>query len=145
MSREYSPGEILRELLIDLELGSNATTVWPVWNAISQPLPDHAIICYDTAGKTDGRLQSTGERIVHPGVQIRVRGSNYPNTWNKAIAISRKMSEVHRSLVVIATDRAYLVINVSQQGDIQPLGLVQEGDRNNHNFTINFITTIEEG
>lgn len=143
-NRDYSPAEIIRHLLVDLQLG-NYNGAWPVSIAIAQPLPDAAIIVYDTAGKLDGRLMATGEVISHPGVQIRIRGPIYPDTWGKAFAIAEKLSEVNRSLVAVASDKAYLVVSLNQEGDILPLGLVTEGDRTNHNFTVNITTTIEEG
>jgi hypothetical protein len=144
MDRDYSPAEIIRHLLVDLSLGALTGQDWPISIAIAQPLPDAAIILYDTAGKLDGRIMATGEIVTHPGIQIRVRGPAYPIAWGKAKAISDRLSAVYHSEVAVASDKAYTVISITQEGDIMPLGLVTEGDRTNHNFTVNITTTIEE-
>lgn len=142
--RNYSPAEIIRHLLADLSLGTLTGSSWPIVIAIAQNLPDAQIILYDTAGMKDGRLMRTGEIIAHPGVQIRVRGPIYPEAWGKAKAISDKLSEVGRVSVAVNTSQAYTIVSITQTGDIQPIGLVQEGDRTNHNFTVNITVTIEK-
>lgn len=142
-----SPAEILYELLLDMQIGSDsqANADWPLYISFVPAAPDNAIVVYDTAGEDNGRLMATGERIVHPGVQVRIRAANYQEAYRKAKYVSFRLAEVRRVEVVVSTARVYIVHNISQPGDIMPMGLVTEGDRNNYNFTVNVMLTIEKG
>lgn len=138
-----SPAEVLYQLMLEMQLGSDTSNneLWPMFISFGPAQPDEAIFLYDTAGIHDGRLM-TGERIVHPGVQIRVRGANYAEVYQRAKFISLFLADVKSMEVVVSTLQVYEIVNISQPGDLLPMGLIQEGDRTNFNFTINVVLTI---
>lgn len=138
------PADIIRRLLIDSDLGSDGggSEDWPVFVGFFPGKPDEALCVYDTAGRFDGRIMATGERIEHPGIMIMVRGKDYPAVWVKANEIALMLDvQRHISIAMSAEDR-YTLHNVSRSGAIMPLGVEEEGDRRRHLFTINSTVTI---
>lgn len=143
-SQIASPAEMIQQLLIDMLLAADidVPTDWPVYIGLAPAKPDNLIVCYDTAGEDQGRIMSTGERIVKPGVQIRVRGRAYDEAYRKAKWISLSLASLRNVQVIVGEDKAYTITSISQPGDILPMGLVTEGDRNNFNFTINILLSL---
>jgi len=139
-----SPAEIIRQLLLDLDLGGEVAGSWPVFVSFLPGTPDSALCVYDTAGKQDGRIMSTGDQVIHPGIQIMVRGFVYPEARAKAESIAAALDAQQRSEVVMESDASYILHNVSRTGDIIPLGVEQEGDRRRHLFSINAVVTINQ-
>lgn len=134
---------VIYQLLLDLSLGAT-TGSWKTHIGFLPEVPDSAICVYDTAGKMDGRLMADGKQIVHPGIQIRVRGISYAAARAKVDAIALALSAVYFVSVAIDSNTAYTVQNVSQQGDIMSLGMEEEGDRRRHYFTYNATVTLTQ-
>ena len=137
-----SPADVIRQLLIDLELGAEVDGSWPVFVSFLPGAPDNALCVYDTAGRMDGRVMATGEKITHPGVQIVVRGSIYPDSRRKAEDIALAFDAQQGATIVMDSVDSYILQNVSRSGDIIPLGVEQEGDRRRHLFTVNVVVTM---
>jgi hypothetical protein len=138
-----SPADRIRQLLIDLELGS-ASGTWPVFVSFLPAEPDNAICIYDTTGRLGGRLMENGLQIEHSGIQIRVRGDVYPDTWNKANAIAIALDQQIRRSIAISGENSYILHNASRTGSIIPLGLDPEDQRRRFHFTINTLLTISQ-
>ena len=136
------PADIIRQLLLDLGLVALSGN-WTTFVSFLPESPDYAVCVYDTAGKPDGRIMSTGEQIIHQGIQIRVRGLSYPVTWAKANEIATGLDPLSRVLVAISSSEAHTVLNVSRTGDVIPVGIEEEGGRRRHHFTVNAVVTIE--
>jgi hypothetical protein len=142
----HSPADIIYQLLLDLNLGTEDGD-WKMFVGFLPDLSptqasDNAIAVYDTAGKFDGRLMYSGHQVEHPGVQIRVVGPVYPDTWEKVNAIALALDGVGKVSVAVSSEEAYVVANVSRSGSIIPMGMEEEGDRRRHNFTINAMLTL---
>lgn len=134
--------DIIRKLLIDLELGSSAPpTAWPVYVAFLPNEIDNVISCYDTAGTSDGRLMKDGKRIEHPGVQIRVRSLKYLGGWQKVQTIAEALDAQKNTIVTVGSD-SFTLKNISRTGAILPMGVDPEDDRKRFNFTVNAILTV---
>ena len=139
---DFSPAEIVRQLLVDTGHGSVAGT-WPVFVSFMPDEPDAALCVYDTAGEMDGRLMHNGEQIEHPGIQVRVRSGLYPEAWNKARAVAIALDNVHKNIVAMSSEDAYLVSNASRRGAVIPLGMEMEGSRRRYDFTVNAVLTLK--
>ncbi len=141
-----SPAEVLYRVMVDLGLGSGGvgSEDWPIFIGFMPEAPDEALCVYDTAGRQDGRIMSNGEQIIHPGIQIRIRGKVYSTTRAKAENIARILSEQKRRLVEPETGVFKTLMNFSQTGDILSLGIEAEDPRRRHHFTINAIATITQ-
>lgn len=140
---ELTPtAEIIRQLLIDLDLGESSGSAWTVFVSFLPTSPDQAIAVYDTAALSDGRLMGTGERIEHPGFQIRVRGSNYPDVRNKADEIALAL-DTQQNTSVTTSDGTFEILNISRLGGLIHLG-IDETDQRRHHITINAVTTIRK-
>jgi len=87
---------------------------------------------------------ATGEQVVHPGIQIRVRGISYPAVWEKANSIATELDSLGRVIVAISSTEAYSLLNVSRTGDIIPVGIEEEGGRRRQHFTINAVVTLQK-
>jgi hypothetical protein len=137
-----SPADIIRQLLLDLGLVA-ATGDWTTFVSFLPESPDNAVCVYDTAGRPNGRLMA-GEQIIHPGIQIRVRGLSYPAVWAKSNTIATALDSLARVLVAISSTEAHTLLNVSRTGDIIPVGIEEEGGRRRHHFTINAVVTLQK-
>jgi hypothetical protein len=141
-----SPAEVICQLLIDLNLATDveSSTSWPCYVSFLPDTPDEAICVYDTAGKLDGRIMSSGEQIEHPGIQIRIRGPAYIDLWNKVSDIADGLASQRRVSVAIDSAQVYFVHNISQTGAVIPMGIEEEGDRRRHHFVMNAVVTLEK-
>lgn len=137
-----SAARVIRQLLGDLNHGSLSNGTWPIFVGFLPNSPDNALCVYDTAGVMDGRVMRSGERVEHPGVQIRVRALDYLAARTKAIDIATALDAQIRTEITVDA-LTYRINNISRAGAILPVG-VEETDRQRHHFTINAITTIEE-
>lgn len=139
-----SPAEIIRKLLLDLGHG----LVDGNWSTFVGYLPDqpaNAICVYDTTGRKDGRFMATGEQLMHSGIQVMVRGKTYPDVWSKMNTIAEALDAQINTIVEFDTaENNYKIQNISRTGTPHSLGLVEEGSRRYHVFTINAITTLFE-
>jgi len=140
-----SPAEVIHQLLLDLDLGalSGDSGDWQIFIGFLPEEPEEAICVYDTAGIMDGRIMVTGEKIVHPGIQIRIRGTDYRRTFAKVQDIAISFDIQRRISVAVSSAGLYVVHNVSRTGDILPLGVEEKGSQRRYHFTINAIVTLE--
>lgn len=125
-SLAHSPADILRQLLVDLDLGSypaNPPDAWPVYVASEPDRPDECVTVYDTAGRPQGRLQVSGEKPELHGVQVRVRSARPPEGWAKARTIAVALDEsVYAETVTMTGGSSYCVHSVTRTTDVVPLG-----------------------
>lgn len=140
----HSPADILRQLLIDLELGTayvDDATSWAVFASGEADMPDDCITVYDTEGRNHGREMVHGERQEHHGFQVRVRARNHAVGYLKARDIAVKLDqEVYQELVTVE-EIQYLVHAVTRVGDVLPIG--KDAPRSKRSlFTINGIVSL---
>lgn len=141
-----APSDIIYHLLLALGHGTDPTgeDTWPIFVGFLPDAPDEALCVYDTAGRQDGRLMSDGTQIIHPGIQIRVRGKIYLDTYDKIRDIALDLDAQADTVVTIAAGEDYIVQNVSRTGDIIPLGVEEIDGRRTHHFTLNAVITLNE-
>src|SRR6266568_4440050 len=136
-----SPSKVVHQLLLNLDLGEGEGEDWNAFISFLPDTPDRAICVYDTAGKMDGRLMD-GEQVEHPGIQIRVRGPDYAETWEKAQDIALSLDTMQK-VVVTVEEKGYIIHNVSRTGAIIPTGVEETGGNRRHHFTINMVLTLQ--
>ncbi len=136
-----SPAELLRASVVAGLFGTEPTAAgaWPVFVGHMPDEPDNVICVYDTTGLTDGRIQSNGETIRHPGWQVRVRATDHPTGYAKIAAIRNHIDGIIREGIVIGT-HSYTIQAATLTGGVQTIGQEPEGTRRD-NFTINGILT----
>lgn len=140
------PAEVIHRLLIDAELTSlpKYKTEWASFVGQmpdGDKTPDTAIAVYDTAGIVDGRIQRTGETIVHPGINIRVRAIGYSAARKKASELFNHLDSVKNQSVQLDNGTSYKVNAFTHTTDIVSLG--EQETRNRHSFVLNGIVTIQ--
>jgi hypothetical protein len=138
-----TPAVIIRQLLITLELGT-ASGTWPIYVSFLPATPDNALCIYDTAGRLGGRIMSSGEQIEYPGIQIRVRGSDYGISYTKANAIALALDSQIRNSIAISGEDPYILHNASRAGSIISLGMDPDDSRRRYHFTINALLTVSQ-
>lgn len=152
----HLPSNIIRQLLVDLGVGSLPT------DNISNPIsienepnsPDNVITIYTTTSVLQGRNQNNGEMNEFYGIQIRIRNSDIQNGWIKAKKIQNEIDTVvNRNTVSIAdttgtSTSSYLVHAITRTSGILSIGKEGQesrGGRTDRNlFTINAIVSITE-
>jgi hypothetical protein len=125
-SLRHSPADIVRQVLIDVGLGTDPDLVplqaWPVYVGSEPTMPDDCITVYNTAGVVDGRSMPDGEILEHRGWQVRVRALDNPTGYQKMDDIRTYMSEVAVQVVTTIASIRYLVFCFAKFGDILDLG-----------------------
>lgn len=134
-----SPAGQIADLLVRKGLGMfpAANVSWPIYISSLPDDPADAISVYDTTGTEEGRLMATGQRIEHPGIQIRVRAANYQDGWNRSRAIALFCDRLYRESV-IPNDFGSLLSSIrrNQVNDIGP-----EPGKPRRLFTLNLLLT----
>lgn len=133
--------DIIRQLLLDLSIVTT-TGDWTCYASFLPDKPYKAVVVYDTAGTQDARCMN-GQQNEHFGIQVRVRGGDYTETFTKAQAIAAALDAVYGTTVTV-DEVDYDVQNVSRTGTIIPLGVIEEGEHVVHHFTLNAVLTVAE-
>jgi hypothetical protein len=122
-SLDHFPADILRQLLIDLRVGSDVTaTDWPTFSQKEPDSPDNAITVFDTMGRDLGRTNPDMVRSERYGIQVRVRGGDINATGVRARSIAMALdSVVRRPVTMDAT--SYLVLGFVRTGPVLRLGV----------------------
>lgn len=142
-----SVAQRLQQWLIDnghaVDVTVDAGSAWPVFLGTlpdDVDVVDSALAVYDTSGETDGRIHRTGETIVHPGWQIRVRSMDYGVGYSKALEIAVALDGLKDASVTIG-GTAFTIATISRKGSILTLGQEPNGKRR-QSFTVNGIATL---
>jgi len=131
----HSPSEVLRQLLIDLGLGTSGTT-WTVYVNTMPETPDNCISVNDTEAVDTARAQATGVTTSVHGAQILVRGVTFATARAKVQAIHAALDEsVLRTAVTVSTTN-YVVQAVSRIGEGIPLGTDGVSKRHLHSINV---------
>jgi hypothetical protein len=138
-----SAAEVVLEWLISKNHATryNAQKQWPIWLGQMPTEPDNTLTVYDTMGVKDGRLMPTGTTLIHPGIQVRCRNSDYNLGWNKLEEIRVAFDNVKGDTVTLRS-RTYKLQNISMPTGVIPLG--QELGKVRQLFTLNALVTISD-
>jgi hypothetical protein len=141
-----SPAQVIRKLLIAASLAPNSqTAAWSPFVSFLPDVPDTAIAVYDTGGVLQGRIMRSGEKIEKPGIQVRLRSSDYPGAFSKAETIRDAIDALTPGTVVeMAPGESWSIQNISRTSPILTTGIEEVGDRKRHNLTINAILTMRK-
>lgn len=139
-----SPADIIYQFLLDAGLAVDTAGDWQAFVGVLPDAPDNAVCINDTAGREDGRLMADGKKIIHPGIQVTVRGLDYAQAWTKANDIAQAMDAVRLVSVAVDSSTNYLLHNISRSGDIIPMGLEPDSDRRRHLFAVNATVTLSQ-
>lgn len=137
----HSPAQILRQLLIDLNLAESSGD-WTCRYSHAPDTPDKAVITFDTEGRTQGRTHVDGETQIAHGVQVQVRGTpEHAVGYLKAQQIAVGLDGFSRATVAIGAT-SYLVQAVTRTSDVISLGV---GDASRRRlFTINGVMSVRQ-
>jgi len=143
-SLTHSPSAILRQLLVDLSLGTDPADegIWPVYQGREPDTPDKTITTYDTEGVQDGRTMVGGRVYEHHGSQIRVRAANEPTAFEKAREIAVDLDEGEYYVAVTISTSTYLVQSISRVSG--PLSIGKEPNSQRNLITINVKMAIRQ-
>lgn len=144
-SLTHSPAEVVRQLLVDLSLGTlpSAGGSWPICATQELDSPDNAMTVYDTSGRLDGRTMTDGEQQEHYGFQVRVRSATHEAGHAKANAIAVALDQSVLLEVVTVETSVYLVQAVSRTTNVLPIGK-ETGLSKRSLFTINAVVSLRQ-
>ena len=146
---DASPAQIVRQLLIDLDIGSEpeftATLYtgedWPAFYGAEPPVPDNLLLVNDTTGELDGRTFD-GEIQEHFGFQILIRSIKHSVGWFKAFNLRATLAESVQYRDVRVGDESYLVHAISGIGQVLVLG--KHGPSKRSLFTVNALLSVRQ-
>jgi hypothetical protein len=144
----HSPADVLRWVLVQAtSLGDPTVTPlpdWPGYESREPSLPDNCVTLYDTEPRDDGRSQIDGEREVHYGVQVRVRGRDKKTAAGKAWALVDALNEdIYFDVVTVPPEGTqYRVYSVSNA--VGPLFIGRDSPTTDRSlYTINCFLTLD--
>jgi hypothetical protein len=110
----HSPADILRYLMIDLELGTlpEDEDTWPIFCSSQPNLPDDHVTSIDTQGRENGRIMFSGEYEEYHGVQVRVQAKNHSTGYAKLRRIALTLDQGVRNKYVSISPALYLIDSV---------------------------------
>lgn len=102
----------------------------------------NTITVFDTYTATDGRIQATGETVIHPNVQVAVRTDDYETGYAKAVEIKKYFDTVLRTPV---DENNAVVLEVQAITVRSGVMAMRDPDSRRSLFTINATMTYKEG
>jgi len=145
MSLTHCPSKIVRQLMIDLSLGTipSDNGAWPIFVAWEPNTPDSLITIHDTEPNIDGRRCISGVTDLHLGIQIAVRSLGYEAVEAKATSIMETLEEsVSRASVTIDTSN-YVVYAIFRNSGPLSLGLENPTSKR-YLFTLNAFISVRQ-
>ena len=141
----HSPADVLRRILIDLGHGTSPSDegTWPISVGVELDSPDNTITLYDTVGKQNGRLMTSGERQEKPGIQVRVRAVSHVVGYTRAQLIATQMATNIYLISIKLDSTTYEVWSVSRTTNVLALGRETPTSKR-HLFTVNAIMTLKQ-
>ena len=146
----HPPGQVIQQLLIDLGKGSDVEDLeaWPIYYANHPDSPDDSICIRDTEGVKHGRHMTSGEVLMHYGIQVMVRSANIVDGYVKAKRISVAFDEdVYQEIVEMGSGHMYSIQSISRLSDVLYVG-TEVGATRRHLYSLNAIVSLrltEEG
>ena len=142
---ERSPASIMAAYIITTLVKMADPSDGDSWPLYISHLPDgknvktDAGAIYDTAGTTDIRSMN-GNVYQHPGIQIRIRASDYEVGYARIEEIVYKLDDVFNDVITI-NSVDYEIQNASRTSPIVSLG-VEPGTVRRFHFTVNYLLTL---
>lgn len=140
----YSPADVVRFALIELDLGNlPPDTPWPIY-AFSEPdAPDDVVTLYDTTGRAHGKTHYDGESQLHHGIQVRVRAARPDKGYTKAKAIATALDQQIDGTEVTVDRVDYRIHAAHVVGDVLFIGKeIPESKRSI--FVLNILTSVRQ-
>lgn len=145
----HSPASIFQELLILLDLAERpleTSATDPDWTAYASDLPDtpeKVIVVYDTTAKGFGRdMSGNGYRTEHYGLQLLIRASTHPTSFQRVQQLAIALDEVVLNNVVAMTNpTAVYYVKDAVRSPVNNLGKDKPKSKRNL-WTINLTTAI---
>jgi hypothetical protein len=140
----HSPARILSQVMIDLghaeEPTDDGDNDWEAYWAGEPDTPDNVLTFRDTEGVQDGRTHTDGIRHSHPGVLIRIRGAEAPETYAKAALLKVALDQQITYRAVTIDGTTYMVYGATARGD--PIDLGKQSNSGRAVFTLNATLTV---
>lgn len=141
-----APEKVLQAWLIEQNVGVDPDTdpisSWPIYSGhMPDEGRDNAIAVYGTEPIYDARILLTGETVLHPGLQIRVRSNDPISGYEKAWEITLALDSIEREGIEI--DGIQYMIHAIHHRGIIPLG-PEDAKRRRRDWVVNAIGTLEE-
>ncbi len=139
----HLPSDIIRQLLIDLSLGTDGVlTNWPIYSTASPNEPSDIIVVNQTESKQQGRLMNSGTIVEFYGINFSVRSEDVVLAGDKAQDIAFAMDEtVDRDVVSMTSPtNTYQIEATTRVSAPLPIGKEEEGRR--EQFSINIIVSM---
>lgn len=105
-------------------------------------VPNNAVCLYDVPSVQEGREMRSGKNVEHPGIQLRVRGSDYVTASAKMDALVTYINTVY--LLRFDVGNYIYELQSISNGSVLPLGVETTGKTRRHVFTCNLALSMLE-
>lgn len=136
-----APSDMIRSYLIGVGAGSPIEVknmgTWPIYTNARPDgvgVPDNVISIFDTNGRKQGRIMSSGRTIIHPGIQIVVRASESDDSFSHSYYIAELLDQIQMTTVTV--NSVVVVLNAFTRGPILTMGK-EPGNRQRTLFSQN--------
>lgn len=136
-----SAARVMQALLVELGLsgGTTSSATWPTQAGIEPSSPANTITVFEIGAMSEGIIQKTGERILKPRCQIRIRSNatnGYQIAEDKGFAIQNALAAIKPEAPVQVTTTNGKTVNVYSVVIDRDLLWAGQSEANNSVFTI---------
>ncbi len=117
----------------------SADSSWPLYISHEPDAPDSCGTIYDTSGINENK-DCDGVVVAHHGIQLRMRGKAYYETWLKLNTIMAALAVIQNTQVTYDSSTAYVVHALKQTSTIVALG--KDSTKRRNLFTVNYTVTL---
>ncbi len=114
---------------------------WPVNADKEAGQPDNVLTVYATLGSDDGRSMIDGEKLRHPGLQVRVRSLVPKDGKAKAEYLRWALNEDAYNVTVALDSATYVLHCFARVGDVLSIGTEDAVSKRNL-FTLNALASL---
>ena len=139
----HSPADIVRWLLIDLNVGTDpdSETDWPFFCDGEGDTPDNVIGVNNTSGIVQGEVQYNGEVQEHYGLQFRLRATKSSVAWPKINELMLAIDQQVNNNTVTIDGTQYYVDCIARTGTVFALG---KADGKRYVYTLNATVSLRQ-
>lgn len=135
-----TPAQIIRSMLVAFGLVTfpiRTPTIWPCYVGSVPDASDLTVCVDDTVGMVFGRGARTGKNCVHPGIAIRVRGTDHVRGFLQAnkIAVALDTRTFPVQVQLVEDGSLHIIANVYRTSPVIALG--EEVGKKRNLWTLN--------
>ncbi len=122
--QDHSTADVIRWALINNLLGTDPADAgsWPIHVNVLPDDPSNVIVVNDTVGKIEAYIQTNGEVVDYPGIQVIVRSDTEQVGLTKIYSIANEIDTIFKNSTLTISGSTYTIHTITRTTNILALG-----------------------